>query len=154
MAPLNSGSNRLFPSGFEVLCTSVLPSEREQLEAAARQHGIELVSAVRKDRPPHLVITRSVRSPKYRAVLRTDPDVPAVTPNWLLACVQQGKRLGYDGFRVGPFHGLTICFSGISAAKKQALARQVADAGGAHSAALDKKCTHLVTVSTESDKYK
>ena len=144
---------RLLPEGFEVLVTAVHPSEREQLQALARQHGFQLLTAVGKA-PPHLVITRNVRSPKYRAVVRATPAVPIVTPEWLLACAREGRRLPYDGFRVGPFLGLTVCFSGISPSRKQALARQVLEAGGHHSAQLDRRCTHLVTVSTESEKYK
>lgn len=149
-----TGAARLFPEGFEVLITAVHPSEREALQAVAREHGIQLLAAAGAARPPHLVITKSVRSPKYRAVVRADPSVPVVTPSWLLACVKEGRRLGYEGYRVGPFTGLTICFSGISASRKAALARQVQAVGGTHSACLDKKCTHLVTASTESDKYR
>lgn len=124
-APAAVPATRLFPSGFEVLCTAVHPSERERLQAVAAEHGIQLVSAVRKQTPPHVVVTRSVRSPKYRAVIRASPGVPVVTPDWLLACARQGRRLPYDPYRVGPFTGLTLCFSGISAARKQALAAQV-----------------------------
>ena len=62
--------------------------------------------------------------------------------------------LPYDGYRVGPFQGLTVRLSGLSAARKAALAGLVAGGGGVHSPALDKKCTHLVTVSTQSEKYK
>ena len=54
---------RLLPEGFEVLVTAVHPSEREQLQALARQHGFQLLTAVGKA-PPHLVISRNVRSPK------------------------------------------------------------------------------------------
>jgi topoisomerase (DNA) II binding protein 1 len=144
---------RLLPAGFEILCTAVHPSEREQLQALAQEHGFQLFTSVGKV-PPHLVITRSVKSPKYRAVMRSNPAVPVVLPDWLLASAQQGRRLPYDGYRVGPFLGLTICFSGISVSRKQALSKQVQQVGGMHSAALDKKCTHLVTESTQTEKYK
>ncbi len=153
MAAPTGPTARLLQKGFEVLCTAVHPSEREQLQALAREHGFELLTSVGKA-PPHLVITRSVRSPKYRAVMRSDPAVPVVTPDWLLDSARQGRRLPYDGYRVSPFQGLTICFSGISAGRKLALAKVVQQVGGHHSACLDKKCTHLVTESTESDKYK
>lgn len=146
-------AQRLFPSGFEVLCTAVHSAEREALAEVCRAHGIQLLTGVRKT-PPHVVVTRTVRSPKYRLVMRTSPEVPAVSPDWLLACARQGRRLGYDGYRLGPFTGLLVCFSGLSQSKKAALAKQVQAGGGLHSACLDKKCTHLVTISTDSDKYK
>lgn len=55
---------------------------------------------------------------------------------------------------MGPFHGLTVCLSGLSASKKQELATLVVRGGGAHSPALDKKCTHLATNSADSEKYR
>lgn len=68
--------------------------------------------------------------------------------------VQAGRLQDYDSFRVGPFGGLTICFSGLSAGRKTMLAAVVMRGGGVHSPALDKKCTHLVTSTTSSEKYR
>lgn len=67
---------------------------------------------------------------------------------------QAARLQPYDAFRVGPFCGLTVCFSGLSASRKVALAELVARGGGQHSPALDKKCTHLVTNSAASEKYR
>jgi hypothetical protein len=213
--------------GYGILCTAVHSRERDDLARQVVQWGGEFLSTFSVKDPPHLIITRSVRSPKYRALLRAHPHILAVTPEWLFscaqaggaaaallhwgllllavlcscclghaervfaqhryidrpeqqqrqpegrarpppptaghpptqplccaACLQAGRLLPYDSFRVGTFHGLTICFSGLSAGKKTAMAASVCRAGGQHSAALDKRCTHLVTNSTDSDKYR
>ncbi|PSC67627.1 DNA topoisomerase 2-binding 1-A isoform X1 [Micractinium conductrix] len=140
--------------GYWVLVTAVRPQEREPLMRQVAECGGEVVAAVRASDPPHVVLTRSVRSPKYRGLMRVAPHTPVVTPDWLTASLQAGRVLPYDGYRVGPFQGLTVRLSGLSAARKAALAGLVAGGGGVHSPALDKKCTHLVTVSTQSEKYK
>ncbi|KAL4440616.1 hypothetical protein ABPG75_003617 [Micractinium tetrahymenae] len=140
--------------GWRVLVTAVHPREREQVAERLVAAGAEVLSAFSIRDPPHLVITRSVRSPKYRALMRAHPHTPVVTPDWLAASVQAGTQQAYDSFRAGPFLGLTVCLSGFNAPTKAALAAAVARGGGAHSPALDKKCTHLVTTSTSSEKYK
>ena len=89
--------------------------------------------------------TRQAFPSSHRLALNSQP---ATRP------AQAGRVLPYDGYRVGPFQGLTVRLSGLSAARKAALAGLVAGGGGVHSPALDKKCTHLVTVSTQSEKYK
>lgn len=194
-------------AGQWVLVTAVKPAEREQLAATVEHCGGVPLSSFSSRDPPHLVITRSVRSPKYRALLRLHPHTPVVTPEWLAASTQAswgklaprslvsqahtrirrrhaianprglarrapaatlpaaaaaapippppqaGRLLPLDCYRVGPFHGLTVCLSGLSAASKAELAAAVAAGGGQHSPALDKKCTHLVTNSTGTAKY-
>lgn len=67
--------------------------------------------------------------------------------------LQAGTQQPYDSFRAGPFLGLTVCLSGFNAHQKAALASAIARGGGVHSPALDKRCTHLVTSSTVSEKY-
>ena len=207
--------------GYGILCTAVHSREREEMARQVELWGGEFLSTFSVRDPPHLVITRSVRSPKYRALLRAHPHTPAVTPEWLSSCAQAGpcrrcplpvhacccwtalaaaaavmqrvthrslsslgeqqlpggmqgrcrlcqppntaaclprpqagRLLPYDSFRVGAVHGLVVCFSGLSAGKKAALAASVCHAGGQHSPALDKRCTHLVTNATDSDKYR
>lgn len=125
--------------------------------------------------------------------------LPTPTAPRPLACLQAGRLLPYADYKAGPFTGLTVCFSGLSANSKTTLAalvvsplafrrretQQAAAApapalacwptahaalsqpvpmlwrpgvqirnGGQHSPALDKKCTHLVTNSTDSEKYR
>ena len=80
--------------GHWVLCTAVHPRERDALAAQVAQCGGEFLTAFNIRDPPHLVITRSVRSPKYRALMRAHPHTPAVTPDWLTASVEVGARAG------------------------------------------------------------
>ncbi|KAL4420056.1 hypothetical protein ABPG77_007495 [Micractinium sp. CCAP 211/92] len=140
--------------GWRVLVTAVHPREREDVSERLVAAGVEVLSAFSNRDPPHLVITRSVRSPKYRALMRVHPHTPVVTPDWLAASVQAGTQQPYDNFRAGPFMGLAVCLSGFNAAQKAALATIVTRDGGVHSPALDRRCTHLVTSSTESEKYR
>lgn len=209
--------------GWRVLVTAVHPREREDVSERLVAAGVEVLSAFSNRDPPHLVITRSVRSPKYRALMRVHPHTPVVTPDWLAASVQvriaswasrfvqclaaerpvphsvvkhgtqvegrgtsyskrpfpaacpwpgphapasmfnppglfpapqAGTQQPYDNFRAGPFMGLAVCLSGFNAAQKAALATIVTRGGGVHSPALDRRCTHLVTSSTESEKYR
>ncbi|RMZ54947.1 hypothetical protein APUTEX25_000464 [Auxenochlorella protothecoides] len=48
---------------------------------------------------------------------------------------------------------MTICLSGLGSSEKQDLVQLVEAHNGRHSAALDRRCTHLVTCTTQSDKY-
>lgn len=79
---------------WRVLVTAVHPREREALAVQLAQCGGEFLTAFSTRDPPHLVITRSVRSPKYRALLRAHPHTPVVTPDWLAASVQVGGQGG------------------------------------------------------------
>jgi hypothetical protein len=76
--------------GYGVLCTAVREREREELARLVQQCGGEFLTAFSTKDPPHLVITRSVRSPKYRALLRAHPHTPVVTPEWLFTSVEVG----------------------------------------------------------------
>jgi hypothetical protein len=138
-----------------VLCTSLYASERSAVERLAVEHGGVLVgSRVSINDPPHVVITRSVRSHKYRAVMRIESTIPVVGPAWLADSVAAGRQLPHAAYRVGPFQGLVVCLSGLNPAKKAALAAAVSAHGGQHSAHLDRKCSHLVAASTDTDKYR
>lgn len=77
--------------GWRVLVTAVHQREREQVAERLVAAGAEVLSAFSIRDPPHLVITRSVRSPKYRTLMRAHPHTPAVTPDWLAASVQVGQ---------------------------------------------------------------
>lgn len=75
-------------TGHWVLITAVHPRERDELARLVAQAGGESQTGVSLRDPPHLVITRSVRSPKYRALLRAHPHTPVVTPEWLASSTQ------------------------------------------------------------------
>ena len=69
--------------------------------------GGEVVAAVRASDPPHVVLTRSVRSPKYRGLMRVAPHTPVVTPDWLTASLQVGA--GGRAQRVQPVGACRWC---------------------------------------------
>lgn len=76
--------------GYTVLVTAVHVREREELARTLSACGGQFTSSVSLKDPPHVVITRSVKSPKYRALLRAHPHTPVVTPEWLAASAQVG----------------------------------------------------------------
>lgn len=92
-------------SGQTVLVTAVRPHEREALAASIAAAGGQFTGSVSLRDPPHLVITRSVKSPKYRALLRVHPHTPVVTPEWLSACVQARRVSALGGSCLGAVNG-------------------------------------------------
>ena len=122
-------------AGHWVLITAVHQREREELAHLVAQAGGESQTAFSVRDPPHLVITRSVRSPKYRTLLRAHPHTPVVTPEWLAASAQVRRRwLGW------------VCSSGRrSCCQKQLNARQQAArlAAAATLAAVAPHCATL-----------
>jgi hypothetical protein len=139
---------------IRILCTNLSSRERDQIQRTAAQQGAVALAAAAAHDPPHVVITRRAGSPKYLAVLKRNPATPVVTPEWLNESVRVGQRLGYEGFRAPAFCGLLVCFSGLTIAQKNELAAAVLAQGGSHSPSLHADCTHLVTTSTDSDKFR
>jgi topoisomerase (DNA) II binding protein 1 len=148
------GSNTQILHDLRILITGVSTNERGSLVKLAKHQGAVLLSAATANDPPHVVMTRRVGTPKYFATMRHRPSTPVVTPEWLNASVSAGKRLPYADFAAGPFQGLIVCFSGLPVQEKNRLAALVTSRGGKHSPSLSTECTHLVTVSKESDKYR
>lgn len=148
------GSSAQILHDLRILITGVSTNERSSLIKLAKQQGAVLLSAATANDPPHVVMTRRVGTPKYFVTMRHRPNTPVVTPEWLNASVSAGKRLAYADFAAGPFQGLLLCFSGLAVHEKNRLAALVTSRGGKHSPSLSTECTHLVTVSKESDKYR
>ena len=88
--------------------------ERRYAAETLPAEGAVLLGIVDPKDPPHVVITRSVRSPKYRAAMRVDPTIPAVDPRWLEASLAAGRPADYAPFRVPLLLGVTVCFSGMA----------------------------------------
>ena len=86
--------------GYGILCTAVHSRERDELARQVVQWGGEFLSTFSVKDPPHLIITRSVRSPKYRALLRAHPHILAVTPEWLSSCAQAGAAAAAARLRI------------------------------------------------------
>lgn len=110
---------------IRILCTNLNNRERQYVQdLAVKQGAVALATAAAHD-PPHLLITRRVGSAKYVAVLKRNPSITVVTPEWLTSSLAAGQRLAYDKFRAGALGGLLVCFSGLSIAEKTAMAKQV-----------------------------
>lgn len=138
---------------IQILVTGVEEKEKRQLHALAKGQGAVVLSTANANDPPHVIITRTVGSPRYFAILRRNAKTPAVTPEWLTSCIEQCTRLPYADFAAGTFQGLVICFSGLPIPEKRELGKEVELQGARHSLSLDRRCTHLVTDSTQSEKF-
>ncbi|KDD76117.1 hypothetical protein H632_c348p0 [Helicosporidium sp. ATCC 50920] len=140
--------------GCRVLCTSVRHPERNELKDLILRHGGVLV--IGEDillNPPNVVVTRAVRSPKL-ALLQARRAVDVVSPSWVTLSAAAGKRLPTADFALPPLAGFVVCLSGFTKDEKDALEADIVSAGAQHQAALDRRCSHLVTCTDTSDKYR
>lgn len=96
-------------AGYGVLITGVKPREKEELARLVEQCGGQPQSAVNVRDPPHLIVTRSVRSPKYRHLLRAHPHTPAVTPEWLAASAQVRRAAAQSGWLLRAVAAVSQC---------------------------------------------
>lgn len=139
---------------LRILFTSVSEKEKTSLQELCRGQGAAVLSTATPNDPPHVIVTRRVGSPKYLAVLRRHPRTPVVAPEWISNSLSSGKRIPYAQYSVGACYGLKVCLSGFPAQEKARLANLIQNNGGVHSPSLTKQCTHLVSNSCESEKYK
>ncbi|KAH7624662.1 putative DNA topoisomerase 2-binding protein 1 [Nannochloris sp. 'desiccata'] len=149
---MTSSTGSLLQS-IQILVTGVPEKEKRRLHDIAKSQGAVILSTANANDPPHVVITRTVGSPRYFTILKRNASIPIVTPEWLTCSIEKGTRLPYADFAAGVFQGLVICFSGLSVPEKKEFSKQVESQGGRHSPVLDRSCTHLVTDSTHSDKF-
>jgi twin BRCT domain len=149
---MTSSTGSLLQS-IQILVTGVPEKEKRRLHDIAKSQGAVILSTANANDPPHVVITRTVGSPRYFTILKRNASIPIVTPEWLTSSVEKNTRLPYADFAAGAFEGLVICFSGLSVPEKKIFSKQVESQGGRHSPVLDRSCTHLVTESTQSDKF-
>jgi topoisomerase (DNA) II binding protein 1 len=138
---------------IQILVTGVDEKEKRSLHDIAKSQGAVILSTANANDPPHVVIIRRVGTPRYFTILKRNASIPIVTPEWLTSSIEQGTRLPYADFAAGVFQGLVICFSGLSVPEKKEFSKHVESQGGRHSPVLDHRCTHLVTSSTQSDKF-
>lgn len=148
-------SGSLF-AGWKVLCTGIPQAEKEPLCAQLAGQGATLLQGFSPAIQPDVVICRSVLSESYASCRRLYPGTPAVTPEWATESMARGALLpaAEARFTLQCFTGLVICLSGLTSTAKHALTEEVLSHGGRHSPSLDRRCTHLVTITTESDKYR
>lgn len=148
-----SPSRGLF-DGLRVACAAVTSAEGAPLQDKLARGGAVLVDARSCAGGVDVVVTRSWHSAVLRACRSANPGVLVVTPEWATASLATGRRLPCAAHALPCFSGLTVCLSGMTSAAKQKLVALVEAHGGHHSSALDRRCTHLVTCTTSSDKYR
>ena len=103
-------------------------------------------------KPPHVLIANDVKSEKYIECLSI-AKTPVLKVEWIHACAKARRQLPYSGFRVPALSGLTICVTGVDQSRRPALQATVESAGGTYTKDLIPKVTHLIAVSTKSEKY-
>ncbi|KAI2789961.1 hypothetical protein POX_d05462 [Penicillium oxalicum] len=144
-----------------VICfTSVPLEQRTQLSNVAKEMGAierpDLTADV-----THLLVG-ATDSPKYKFVARERNDVTVLRPEWIEA-VRQSWMQGGDTdiqalvkqYELPTFFGLTICITGFSDMAFRTQMHDLAVENGAEFRKdLTKSVTHLVSRSTEGEKYK
>ncbi|KAF7718520.1 Uncharacterized protein PECH_003670 [Penicillium ucsense] len=144
-----------------VICfTSVPLEQRTQLSNVAKEMGAierpDLTADV-----THLLVG-ATDSPKYKFVARERNDVTVLRPEWIEAVRQSWMQGGDTDIQalvkqheLPTFFGLTICITGFSDMAFRTQMHDLAVGNGAEFRKdLTKSVTHLVSRSTEGEKYK
>lgn len=143
-------------AGLRILVSSVTVAEKPELLRAIANGGGTVTNEVDEisAQPVHVIVTRMAGAPKPMLALARAPEARVVSPGWVRASVQAGELAPYASHKLPPLSNLIICLSGLSSVAKQALAADIGKGGGSHSPALDRKCTHLATITKASEKYR
>ena len=121
---MTSNTGSLLQS-IQILVTGVAEKEKRRLHDIAKSQGAVILTTANANDPPHVVITRTVGSPRYFTIIKRNANIPIVTPEWLTSSIEKGTRLPYTEFAAGIFQGLVICFSGLSVPEKKEFSKHV-----------------------------
>ncbi|XP_022896632.1 DNA topoisomerase 2-binding protein 1 isoform X2 [Olea europaea var. sylvestris] len=137
--------------GVNILVSGFEKDEKVEIEKLVTAMGGVLQTRASSD--VSFVIVKNVLAQKYKWALN-NLKKPIVTINWLHQCWKEHRVVPQESYRVLPFSGLTICVSGIPADERRQMEKLVVQNGGKYSAELTKRCTHLICLTPEGDKYK
>ena len=99
------------------------------------------------------LIAKKVGSDKYRAAC-TELNIPVVMTQWLKDCSSSGVLMRYENYEVPPFLGFTICCTQVTLEERYELQRKLENHGAKFNYdLLEDKCTHLIAIAPEGDKY-
>ncbi|KAL9124322.1 MAG: hypothetical protein Q9217_006340 [Psora testacea] len=99
------------------------------------------------------IITDTVDFPDYNAA--TDSLKAIVKPEWVTASIAKGRLANPRQYSPDPrmfFSGLIVCCADLPVGDADAIIGGVLAMGGLYSSAVTKQVTHIVALSTESDK--
>ena len=138
--------------GTRVLTAGLTKTKRSEVAKVVEQLGGTMLTTCSASEPPHVLIANDVKSARYLEVLSI-AKTPVLKVEWIFACDRAKRQLPYSGFRVPPLAGLVVCVTGVDQARRPALQATVESAGGSYSKDLVPKVSHLIAVSTKSEKY-
>ncbi|KAK9804480.1 hypothetical protein WJX73_007384 [Symbiochloris irregularis] len=127
-----------------VLCEGVPEDEALTLRKIVHQLGGQWQTTIKPHDLPHVLVTTTVRTEKYKVVAGQGARIPVVTPKWVYACKDEKRMVPFKEHPLGPFAGLTICLSGGSMAAKSQHQKLITSNGGEKSPELTRFVSHLV----------
>ena len=138
--------------GTRVLAAGLSKSVRDKVASIVEELGGTMLTTCSASEPPHVLLAKDVKGQRYLEVLSV-AKTPVLKVDWIYACAKARKQLSYNGFRVPPLAGLVVCVTGVDQARRPALQATVESAGGSYSKDLVPSVSHLIAVSTKSEKY-
>ncbi|KAL2642951.1 hypothetical protein R1flu_010538 [Riccia fluitans] len=138
--------------GMRILATGFEKKKKIRIEHLVSAMCGELYSNSSMD--IDIVVAKNVLSPKYKVC-----EFGASCNNYLIQkpeaqSFQQHRRVSHEPYRLPPFAGLKVCATGILIDTRDRIADIINKNGGSFDADLTRECTHLISHSTDSDKYK
>ncbi|KAG8533347.1 uncharacterized protein KY384_002130 [Bacidia gigantensis] len=104
------------------------------------------------------IITRTVDFPDFEAAAEPSLGKSIVTPEWATASLSKRRQANPRQYSADPrmfFSGLIVCCaSDLPEGDKDAIVGYVLAVGGLYSSAVTKQVTHIVALTTESEKCK
>lgn len=130
--------------------TGLKTAAEKQLQGEAEALGATFTAPLTAD-VTHLVLARA-GSEKHRKAQKLP--IFIVEVRWLADCISGQTRLAENSYIARPFVGFRICVTQLPQAERFEMQKLIEAGGGTFERDLDKeKCTHLVAVTPEGDKF-
>lgn len=103
------------------------------------------------------IVTRTIDFPEYSLLSDPSPNRNVVRPEWIAASIAKGKQVNPRHHSADPkmfFSGLIMTCADLPDSDKDAIIGYINTVGGMYSGSVTRQVTHIVALTTESDKCK
>lgn len=137
--------------GVKICLTGISSNEERKFKQCISTLGGIFSNNLTKD--SSCLLVKKVGSKKYQAAL--DLNIPVLQLEWLNDCFSTFSMLPMDAYRAKPFTGLAFSSTGYSVEDRSAIQHLIAENGGINCEKMAQDiCTHLIALTSGSDKYK
>ena len=145
-------NNIIMPfKGLKICVTGVTGEEESKYKKLIESLGGKLSRDFSKD--CYCLLVKKVGSKKYQVAY--DINIPCLTVQWLIDCYDRKTLLNYNTYIVKPFEGLSFVISGYTPEERYILQQLIVSNNGINNNKLTQtNCTHLIALTSNSDKYK